>query len=365
MKHHLAAFITVAAGCLFGPTSIGSAADDTIATVHLRSTSQPLIGSIRFDDAGLTVDSEDDGESDSQFIPWDSVRSVDMANPPPELYQYMQVAEDLWRARSRLQRSDIAMAEPLFEQLFERYRGQNHTTALIVAEGLLRCRLARYDLTRAVVPALEVTRLHRAGHAVETYASLPPVLDPDMALCMYLPPVWIDDRAAQQLQLELAQYDDQGDAVVTALAQIYQAAARLHHDQPELSFNREATRHAGVRLLRDLVIIQSVDPAMRSAAQQRLASQLNDLPDWAQAWTHYTIGISMLHDPDPDSAELGALQLSYLPARFPHNQPYLAGLALQHLLDYFQGLGDNAAAASLRAELTQRYAFHPLHRISN
>jgi hypothetical protein len=158
-------------------------------------------------------------------VPWDRVREV-QCDPvlAAELKTWMPVAEDLWRARSRLQRRDTTMAEPLLERLFERYRGQTHETALVVAEGLLRCRLARADHGLAVIPALETARLRRAGITTDSYAGLSQVFDETHALCPLLAPVWVDSPFLHALERDLGVYDAQGDAVVTALAQLYRKA---------------------------------------------------------------------------------------------------------------------------------------------
>ena len=134
--------------------------------VERRGTEGAIEGRItRVDDAGVHVASPQGAD---HFVPWDRVRRVDSRHPPPGLDRWMPVAVELWRARSRVERNDTSLAEPLLERLFERYRGKTHTTALVVAEGLLRCRLAHSAHARAVIPALEVARLRRANVSTDS-----------------------------------------------------------------------------------------------------------------------------------------------------------------------------------------------------
>lgn len=355
MRFMAAAF--VAASC-----SVCAASD----VVHRRDSAPSLRGEITLSDAGVTVRTGEPGSGTgaSHFVPWDRVRSVQMFDEPAALASYLRIAEDLWRARSRLERGDAAMAEELFERLFERYRGSTHETALVVAEGLLRCRLERHDITRAVVPALEVARLRRARVETDSYATLSPVYDARTSLCVYVPPVWIDERSAERLRNELSRYDARGDSVVAAIAGIYEASTLPWGQEIGFNLDREASRHPGVRFLRDLVTTRTAEASVRDAARARLMRDLRGFEDWAESWARYCIGSSLIEENVAARAEIGAVEMSHLPARFGQNQPYLAGLALAHLIEFLQAGGNDVAAASLRMELARRFAFHPVRRIT-
>ena len=128
-----------------------------------------------------------------------------------------------------------------------------------VAEGLLRCRIARADHVLAIVPALEVARLQRAGVTTEVYANLPPVFDSDYGLCTLLAPVWLPSPLLDSLAHELAAYEGQAgaetesDEVVSALARLYRQAVlqALRRPLPE-PIPEPPPDHRGVAL-------QSVD----------------------------------------------------------------------------------------------------------
>ena len=330
-----------------------------VDVVLLRGGEPPLEGEVTLSEAGVTVRTGT-GSDATLEVPWDRVRDVRMLKEPADLDRYLARAEDLWRARSRLERGDAAMAEPLFERLFADYRGRTSETALVVAEGLLRCRLERHDLSRAVVPALEVARLRRADVTTASYGELAVVYDEETGLCVGVPPVWLDEASAQQLAGQLGRYDARGDAVVAALRRLYLASASP--GEAEVEVDRETRRHPGVRLMMDLVETNSRDEGRRDAARGRLLRDMRRLPDWAEGGARYCVGHSLVQEQDPARAELGALQLSHLPARYAQQQPYLAGLALRELIEFAQLGGNVAAAGSLRQEFARRYAFHPVRR---
>lgn len=358
---------------------IGLLAAAARADVVERRGSEPsLDGEVRkIDDAGVTIRSESGAE---HFIAWDRIRSVKTNDPKrrQEAAERAAVAEDLWRARSRIERGDMALAEPLMERLFQRYRGQTHETALVVAQGLLRCRLARGEHALAVVPALETARLRRAGAATASYSMLSPVLDETTSLCATLPPAWAPSPLLTRLERDLAQYDAKGDEVVAALAMLYRRAvveampkqaqndpAKSGAADPQAGEAREARplpRHPGVELLAAMVDCRSGTAQSRHAAAERLSRQAPSLPAWTEPWTRFHIGLAMLDEDDLEQHQLGLVNLLHVPARFSRVQPYLAGLALMQAAAALDRDGDADAAASLRAELQRSFPDHPAMR---
>ena len=95
-----------------------------------------------------------------RLIPWDQVRSIDGLEDPTlkaSWPQWQAVAEDLWRARTRLQRGDRTLSAPLFEKHFERLAAapEGSELGLIVSEGLLRSRLPSGEIESLLPAALE------------------------------------------------------------------------------------------------------------------------------------------------------------------------------------------------------------------
>jgi len=352
-------------GAVSGLLLAAAAAADVVE----RRGSAPVIeGEVTaIDDAGVTVRSP---LGAVHFVAWDRVRRVETELEGAALARHMETAVDLWRARSRVERNDTTLAEPLLERLFERYRGQTHETTLVVAEGLLRCRVARADHILAVVPALEVARLRRAGVTTEVYANLPPIYDPDYALCTVLAPAWLPSPLLDSLAHELEAYDggaetqEDMDEVVSALARLYRQAVLQALGRPRAGPAPETLpEHPGVELLKALNACGDADPDRRRAAREHLTRMIPTLPGWAEAWARFFVGRSLVAEEGIARVQEGAVSLVHVPARFGRSQTFLAGLALAYASRALAEAGISGDAADLYAELGRSYPRHPLHSI--
>ncbi len=333
--------------------------------IVLRGSAAAIQGAITgVDDAGITLRG---GSGESRLVPWDRVRRV--VGEPPGKWEaavggWMSMAVELWRARSRVERNDTPLAEPLLERLFERYRGRSHETALVVAEGLLRCRLARFDHALAVIPALEVARLRRAGVRTDSYSMLPAVMDAQRALCTALAPAWLSTGLLASLEHDLAGYDDRGDEVVAALANLYRRAVRQTLGSATTVANEPAPDpgdHPGVALVELLVDCTAQEADRRRTARESLTRMVPRLPEWAEAWARFHIGLSLVGEPGIGRRQRGMVSLIHLPARFARSLPYLAGLALGHAAEALAEAGQSDAAATLRIQLQKDFPDHPIH----
>jgi hypothetical protein len=330
------------------------------ADVVERRGAEPLIigDVLLIDDSGVKIRSTTGAE---YVVPWDHVRDVKTDLADPRLPRFLALADDLWRARSRLERLDAQLSEPLFERLFERYRGQTHETALVVAEGLLRCRLARGAHALAVIPALETARLLRAGVTTDSYSMLASVIDEDTSLCVQLAPVWVPSRALEKMHGELAGYDAQGDEVVDALARLYDEAARAEvAGASQKEAERTLPEHPGVELLHLLVTCRSEDAGERESARVAMARRLEDASDWQATWLRFHLGVSLLGESGRGRRQRGLVHLLHLPARRAGEQPYLAGIALALVSETLRADGDIAPSESLLLDLQQRFHGHPV-----
>ena len=344
--------------------TVAAAAD----VVERRGSAPVIEGEITaIDDAGVTVRSP---LGAVHFVAWDRVRRVETDLEGSALARHMETAVDLWRARSRVERNDTTLAEPLLERLFERYRGQTHETTLVVAEGLLRCRVARADHVLAVVPALEVARLRRAGVTTEVYANLPPVFDADYALCTVLAPAWLPSPLLDSLAHELQAYGGGAethqdmDEVVSALARLYRQAVLQALGRPGQDPAPETLpEHPGVELLEALNACDDADPNRRRPARAHLARMIPTLPGWAEAWARFHVGRSLVAEEGIARKQEGAVSLVHVPARFGRSQTFLAGLALAYASRALAETGASGDAANLLAELGRSYPRHPLHTI--
>ncbi|MHC4946654.1 MAG: hypothetical protein ACYTG1_00110 [Planctomycetota bacterium] len=328
-------------------------------TVERRGGAEPLVGRVtNLSDAGVTVRT---ALGKTHVVSWDRVRDVRSETPEVRLDDYRALATDLWRSRTRIERGDPALAEPGLERLFARFAGQTHETALVVAEGLLRCRLHRGARVDAVLPALETARLRRAGVVTASYAALAPVLDEELALAPALAPVWLDPRALLRLERDLDAYAAGDDDVLAALADLYRRAVLRHLGRPAPDPpDDDATRprHPGVRLLDHLDAC--ADPARMPSAWPALERELRELPPWCEAWARFVRGRTLLGMDGTGRRQRGMVELAHLPARFARPQPFLAGVALACLADGLGRDGDAEAAETIRAELRRRFPGHPV-----
>lgn len=311
------------------------------------------------DEAGVSIRSE---LGAMHIVPWDRIREVDAGGRPlPELDRYMARAEKLWRARSRVERLDMQLAEPLFEELFEHYRGRTHETALVAAEGLLRCRLARGANDLAVVPALEVARLRRADVTTRSYGHLDAVYDVDTGLWPQLPPFWTGEANLERLIGDLDRYDARRDAGVARLADLYRWAARQQLGEAVEPPASDGEASASIELLRQMIGCVSSEDDVRRESVAALEASVGSLTGWRELWAHFFIGVGRSMDDADGRWNIGHVHLAHLPARASRSQPYLAGVAIHLLAETARNRGDDRAATNLDEELRRLYPHHPLH----
>ena len=171
----------------------GSAAHGDV--VQRRGAADPLEGTVTVGPDGARVRTATNA---IHVVPWDRVRAVETDDPALRVMveRWADTADALWRARSRVERQDTTAAEPLLVRAFDETIGATHETALVVAEGVLRCRLARGANDEAIIPALECIRLRAAGVQTDSYAALAPIHDAATGLLPMLPPWFVETRSS-------------------------------------------------------------------------------------------------------------------------------------------------------------------------
>lgn len=329
--------------------------------VVLRGGADPLDGTVvEVTDAGVSVETEPGA---IRLVRWDRVRSVDATNPDHAraVAERLEFAETLWRARSRLQRGDAALAEPLFARAFERIRGRTDETALIAAEGLLRCRLAQADQAAAVVPALETMRLRRAQVTTDVYAHLPPLFDEETGLCRFLPPVWLARPTLRASFSDVSAYETD-DPVVTAVANAYRVSLARALGLPP-SEEPPDVDDPGVDFLRLLLRGEDAEESVRNSARRTLLRGVEERAPFARAWSRFVVGRSLLREPDRLRRQRGVIQLLHVPVRHGRLQPYLAGLALELVGSSPADVVPPASSSAIRAELASRFPYHPVRAL--
>lgn len=327
-----------------------------------------------------------EGVERGKLLSWDRVAAV-QGGHAEEALGFAELATDAWRARARMERGDLAGAEPLLEQLFVRYRGQQGPTAAMVASGLLRCRLQRQAQSAAVEAWLALMAseqpevLFEQARKDEDVAT-PAVIDEAWGLAPQLPPIWVRGPA---LRVVLGAIAGEGEASNRAgrLARLYRVSAAV--DAGEVTdldaiiktLGERPSGDLGLELVWDVVASRVASGPQREGAiaglRARLAPRSGDaepLPGWVEAWTRVALGRAMLvrgaaasdeagRLAQDDARNLGIVQLLHVPARLEGVSPYLAGLALAEVGAALDEDGQTDAAGRVRRMFFERYTGHP------
>lgn len=286
----------------------------------------------------------------SQLIPWDMVQSIegiqDAANEAA-WNRTQPMAEDLWRARTRLQRGDGRLAEPLFEKHFEAIRTQagGSELSLVVAEGLLRSRLASGALETALPCALETIRLRRAGVKTERYLGLPEIIDEQLWLVPRLPPIATDRSALLALPQTLSPWMESQDAYVSALAHGYASMS-------DRSLAPNESSSSAIAFVRAALDALSTDEVVRKGALKVLTdfSSEQEAPEYIDAWRRWFSARSMMLQDNVD-LDTALIELLHIPAIYMATDPALAARAVALAADVLEASGRGTEAQLLRREL--------------
>ncbi len=344
--------------------SAGLAAD----RLHRRGESAPIEGrTVDVNKEGVLFHVSRGPQTGDLLITWDRVQRLETDHEGfAETFEQMRSLSDrLWRARSRIERGDHAAAEPILDSLFAETVHQTGATALIVAEGLLRCRLARGARAAAVIPWLETRRLLNAGLKPTAYTAMRPVIDFQTGLCAQLPPVWTRSVGVEQMLADLGQYSGAAPQV-QRLAALYARAARLALGAPiedAAAFYRSDEswdRDPGVVVATAFVAaLERVKP-MPADPEKVLARPLREEGPLTP-WAFFLRGLARVESADADRRRQGLVDLLTIPAMHREANAYLAGFAIERAAAVLEQMGRAADAASLRAELKREDPTHPLH----
>lgn len=308
---------------------------------------------IRVDASGVLV-AWADQQGPPEQVSLDRVRSVS-GTQAATWSQVAPTAERAWRARSRLERGDLAGAEPILESLASEYRDQNGSTAAAVFEGLLRCRLARQAHASAVEPWL--SWLACGGSDGSLLGDTATLGSRDIRLVASLPPIWQDSPALRAMIAT----QESGPTVGTigSLRSLYLASAQFEIDgiEPPLP---PVSGDPAVAVVRDIVIARIGDAKSRASTRDALNRRLSgDLPSWLQAWCRAAIGRSLARESDVESRRRAAIELITVHTEHGSDSPYLAGFALAEAARVCESSGDAPSAAVVWSELNDRYPGHP------
>lgn len=342
-----------------------------LAQLSLRGGEPAPPGRIaRLDPAGVFIAGgpETAGDTPTLVVTWDRVRAID--GPfAQRAAPFLQTADSLWRARTRLERGDTPAAERLFESLFLASRATPSPTSAVVSEGLLRCRLRRGAHVLAIEPwlalldARDASTLPRLHEHWAQEAGLPAILDDATGLVPALPPIWV----AWPSMMAFANGSEPPTPTssrAATLGALYLAAARAEVGRAG-PLPRVPASDPGAQLVWNILAARAGDPEQRENARKSLRERTRSWPGggptpaWAVAWCRAAIGRSLLLEPNLDRRQAGLIELLSIPAELASAHPYLSGLALAESAATLHALGDRTAATTLATELALRYPGHP------
>lgn len=321
---------------------------------------------------GLSL-AHDESGAGTILVGWDRVRAVTGPHAG-EAAPILPLADLAWRARIRLDRADLAGAEPLLDTLFESYAGVTGPTAGVVSSGLARCRIARGALSSAIAPwlnwvASQARPEDSAWEPANPSSPTPPMVHPPSQLCPGVPPVFVPSPSTQVLAdrgwpgLFSPDEPDSGGAwkgKARLLASWYLAAARFDTGR-QAPVPREVSDDEGVLLVADIVQARIADASPRRDARQRLAARLaKSPPPWQESWIRLGIGRSLAREDSPELRRLGVVELLAIPALLPSAPAHVRALALAQAVLTLDELGEHEAASRLLHELATTLPSHPV-----
>ncbi len=292
--------------------------------------------------------------------------SADPADPLTiEWGKLRQAAFTLWRARTRIERGDVASSEAMLETLIPAFGEAGGETGPVLWAGILRCRMLRGGVPSAIVPFTRYRGL-RARPGPESSMFRPPSSLPDAAildeaamLCPGLPPIFVATPAviaAARDRIDRAAPNTLSPAINT----LYDAAL-IHEFAPISGHPFGAVSDDGTVLVRDIVKSRLGTFQERATARAALEDRLSTVqPGWVYAWCHTAVGRSLVMEEDVETRLLGVAQLLRVPASYAADVPYLTGLALAEAAVALHRLGDTTSAILLRTEVAETMPDHPV-----
>jgi len=310
---------------------------------------------------------------------WDEVRGItsEDAKWTAAAAEYRGLADQLWRGRSRIERGDYQLAEPVLKACVSSVQGRKDRNAAVVYEGLLRAALggdAAQNGCEAAAWWLRTREITVGADQSRPYSNLAPVFDERSGLCFAAPPVFPGDPADIRRTLPLLAEAMQGSAEETRfLAQVYEACAkraigeyvntpaRLINTGEEVGTLQEGEVGLGPRRREGTELAWALAAAGDERAEVREAA-ITVCTRWvnmegpAAAWALYGRGMARLKSPDEATRKLGLVDLLALPTE--HAGKGLRVLEAAGLRRAAEGLAamqrDDAAEGLLR-ELADRY----------
>lgn len=296
---------------------------------------------------------------------WHQVKRVE-GDLKGEAERFARLSIDLWRATSRLDRGDVTLAAPLFEEFWAAARANadraepdrgsvalRGPTGLAIAQGVADVRVAQGRLAEAVEPWAVAIALRRS---LTGGADAMALLDPG------LPPIFLPSIATERLARAEPPEVVSNDPVALALFATYRMAAAnaMGEAPPVLPIDDSAANIPDVRFALDVAAMQAGVSDDAPARDRRLRDAIGaHAGEWREAWARVALGAGAVRTRTGVERLRGALEALHVPARLSSGNGYLAGVALALASIALDENGEPARAEALRAILEATYPEHP------
>ncbi len=340
-------------------------------TVILRGTAQPIVAESVFGDShGLEIHTVAAGSArgvaeKGEVIPWDMVRAVEGQSGGTGLAEFLEIGEDLWRARIRIERGDAALAQAELAKHWSRFRDADGPTAALVAEGLLRCALSAGDLRAAADPWLACLR-HRGMGIASRFPTLPPAIDASNGLLPELSPFMPASRRAELIgACESAKASGESGEVARSIVRIAKGMHDQAHDPAHDPAGESSPALRALGLLEDIASaadVRSLDKAVGSFDRA-----FEEPPSYLSAWRIAAIGTCRARiartapvvagaAASDRAGALGRAALEFLavPASGLDRTGLVDAYALEEAASLLRESGDESSAAQLAALAEQK-----------
>lgn len=312
--------------------------------------------------------------TDEQIIAWDQLEDLTGSDEHREEFLRLQseVGDDLFRARTRLERGEVDGAGPLCEAHVAKFQERDSRSARIILAGAAQYRISQGRSEDAVLPILALlshlpisTVIDEGQASDETdfyeLRSWGLHIDPATGFCDELLPIWFDETRAREVLPEVLKwYESQGETLIPA-SSIYVASLASHAGEFERAkqiANQARPVSADMNELAQIVDWQIMLQREPNSSLREIETNLDNLLPRNQALILYWRGTAGLKSRDKLKQQEALLSLLRVPAQWPRFHQ-LAAACLFAAQQGLASLGDAEGQAKLIDELRRRYSDTP------
>ena len=218
----------------------------------------------------------------SSELSWDRVARVD-GEFEQNAAEFASFGERLWRARKRMERGDLVLAEPSLESLATEFAAAGGPTGILLHSARASCRLLRGAQVGAMEPYSKFVACFseeelrgvksRQSRGLD---SMPAKVKPVGILIPDFPPMWLDTPS---LRLVIDFKAEAGHAQTKAVLAQYVLAAKFESGSPVEVVAIDAGEDGD--MLHDIVLARTGNKEQRASAREALVRRLKPgMEDW-------------------------------------------------------------------------------------